>query len=76
MTESRRSHRLSMVLSLVAAGILGACEMGDPVRVQPTRDRTGIRDVEAAQREVDRTLIEYQRQRDQARRDALRQTPE
>jgi hypothetical protein len=76
MAEGRRWQRRSVALSLVAAGVLGACELGEPVRVRPTRERTGIRDVDAAQRDIDRTLLEYQRQRDQARRDAMRQGEE
>ncbi len=56
---------------IVMALVLAGCEVGETRRVQPERGRTGLRDVEASQRDVDRTLLEYRRQQERARRDAL-----
>jgi hypothetical protein len=40
-------------------------------RVKPTRERVGMTQVEAAQRDVDRTLEQYRRDREAARREAM-----
>ena len=52
--------------------LLSGCELGEPVERQPVRERHGLREVESAQRAVDRQLIQQQRDMDAARREALR----
>ena len=58
---------------LLAVGmLLSGCQLSEPTLVQPERRRHGLREVEAAQRDVDRQLLQHQRDLKAARRAALR----
>ena len=67
MAEPPRRIRVIWITALLCGG----CTLSEPVKVAPERGRTGLRDVEASQRDVNRTLRDYRRQQEAARRDAL-----
>ncbi|MCH2136778.1 MAG: hypothetical protein MK101_09380 [Phycisphaerales bacterium] len=58
-----------VLIVLVASSV--SCQLEPMQKVQPQRRQVGLSDVEHAQREVDRTLEQYQRDREAARRSAL-----
>jgi hypothetical protein len=60
-------------LVLLASGmLLSGCQLSEPTLVQPERRRHGLREVQSAQRAVDRQLRQHQRELEAARRAALR----
>jgi len=69
--------RRSCFICSIATMVIGAgCEMQPMQKVKPRRSRVGTTQVESAQREVDRTLEQYRRDREAARRDALQGSDE
>jgi hypothetical protein len=64
-------RRKARIIAFAAMCIAAGCEMQPMQRVKPTRERVGMTQVEAAQRDVDRTLEQYRRDREAARREAM-----
>ena len=59
------------IIACLATITLMGCEMQPMQKTKPRRDRVGMTQVQEAQRDVDRTLEQYRRDREAARRRAL-----
>ena len=64
-------RRSCFMCSIAGMAIGLGCEMQPMQKIRPSRSRVGVTQVESAQREVDRTLEQYRRDRESAGRDAL-----
>lgn len=69
-------RRRDVCFVLASVLLAGSCQMEPMQRVKPERRRVGLTQVEQAQQDVDNTLEQYRRQREAARREALRDQDE